>query len=177
MSPLNKGVEVYTLRKLILVADVSKDNKLQQRTIDNETFTWRSGLLDDLDVGVLDADKVGLVSCYYNGPIDDQSYNSTSGDSGIRLFVATSETTFEQISWQPGMPSWVSEQQWNGFNGRAQPTCNGWSTGTVTYAMFVDEDDQVAFYWRDHGEAGRAHDSNHPLNTWMKGRALLTSLQ
>lgn len=147
--------------------DVGKNNKLRQQTIDNHTYTWHPGLLDDLSIATLDADKRGLVACYYSGPIDDPSYNASSGDSGIRLFVATSETTFEQLSWQPGMSSWVVEQQWTGLNGRAQPACNGWSAGSVTYAMFVDQDDQVAFYWRDHGN-GPNNDPTHPMNTWVK---------
>lgn len=148
---------------------MGRNNRLRQQTIDNKTFTWHPGVLDDLKITTFDADKRGLVTCYYNGPIADPSYNESSGDSGIRLFVATSETTFEQISWQPGMSSWVIEQQWTGFNGHAQPACNGWSPGSVTYAMFVDQDDQVAFYWRDHGD-GDDGDPNHPMNTWVKGK-------
>lgn len=125
-------------------------------------------------MATLDADKRGLVTCYYSGPIEDPSYNATSGDSGIRLWIATSETTFEQISWQPGMPSWIVERQWTGLNGHAQPACNGWSSGSVTYAMFVDQDDQVAFYWNDHGSDGR-NNPVHPMNTWEKGASLRVS--
>ena len=149
---------------------MGEDNQLRQQTTDNETFMWHPGFVDDLNITTLDADKCGLVACYYNGPIDDPSYNASSGDSGIRLFVATSESTFQQLAWQPGMQSWVIEQQWTGLNGHAQPACNGWSPGSVTYAMFVDDDDQVAFYWRDHGDDDD-DDESHPMNTWVKGQS------
>lgn len=148
--------------------DVGEGNKLRQRTMDNVTLAWRPGLLNDLDITTLDSNRSGLIACYYDGPVDSDSYNSSSDYSSIRLFVATGETTFEQLSWQPGMSSWVIEQQWSGMNGHAQPACNGWSPGSVTYVMFVDEDDQVAFYWRDHADEGDG-DEDHPMNTWVQG--------
>ena len=111
------------------------------------------------------------MTCDYTGPIDDPSYNASSGDSGIRLWVATSLTTFVQISWQPGMSSWIVEQQWTGFNGHAQPACNGLSPSTVTYVMFVDQKDQVAFYWNDHGKRSGS-DRKHSMGKWKEGMLL-----
>ena len=131
--------------------DINNNNSLRQRFIDNQTFTWYDGPLNDLDVSTLDSESVGLQACYYNGPIDSVgsvSLNGTNPNSGMRLFVATSETTFAQYAWRSGFTSWVQEQSnWSGVNGQATPACFGWAAGGTTYVMFVDEQNAIQLYW------------------------------
>jgi hypothetical protein len=124
---------------------------LRQRFIDNQTWTWYDGPLNNLDISTLDSERVGLQACFYDGPIDgvgSVSLNGTDPTSGMRIFVATSETTFAQYAWRSGLPSWVQEQSnWSGVNGQATPACFGWAAGGTTYVMFVDEENAVHLYW------------------------------
>ena len=121
---------------------------LKQRIIDNTTYAWADGLLNNLDVRVLDADKVGLEACYYSGPIDNVDLNGTEPSTGIRLFVATSETTFDQFAWRRPLPQWVQEQQsWLNLNGHANPTSYNFAPDGVHYVAFVDLQNAVNLYW------------------------------
>jgi hypothetical protein len=119
---------------------------LRQRTIDDETWTWADGPLNDLNISVFDADRVGLKACLYLGPIAGVPSDETVGH-GTRLFVATSEGTFEQLSWYPGMESWVLEQPWHDLNGHASPACFGWGIGHTFYAWFVNAQNTIDMWW------------------------------
>lgn len=132
---------------LICFTDINKENMLRQRTINNITYAWSDGLLNDLNIKTLDADRVGLQACFYEGPIDGVDLNGTQPISGIRIWVATSETTFDQMAWRNGLPTWTFEQTWTNLNGYASPACFGWAPGTVTYVAFVDLQDAVNLYW------------------------------
>lgn len=111
------------------------------------TFTWVDGPLSALNIKVLDADKIGLDACFYAGPIDNVDLNGTLPDSGIRLFVATGETTFNQLAWRSGLPSWTWEQSWEDLNGHASPACYDLAGGNVTYVMFVGQQNAIELYW------------------------------
>ena len=129
-------------------ADISKDNLLRQRYINNSTYTWNNGPLNDLNIKTLDSGPVGLQVCFYEGPIDNVNLNGTDPHSGMRLWIATSETTFAQYAWRAGLPSWVPEQSlWIDLNGHASPACYGWGKGSTTYVMFVDNQNDVQLYW------------------------------
>lgn len=120
---------------------------LRQRSIDNLTYTWTDGLINDMKVKMLDDDRVGLRACFYSGPIDGVNLNGTSSLAGIRVFAATSENTFDQLAWRSGLSDWVWEQRWMSLNGHASPACMGWARGSVTYVMFVNDNDAVNVFW------------------------------
>lgn len=127
--------------------DTDNGNFLRQRSIDNLTYTWTDGLLNNLNVKMLDDERVGLRACFYPGPIDGANLDGTIGLAGIRVFAATSETTFDQLAWRSGLSKWVWEQRWMNLNGHASPACMGWGRGSVTYAMFVNEQNAVNVLW------------------------------
>lgn len=120
---------------------------LRQRFIDNSTFTWNDGPLNNLNIKVLDSPKVGLAACFYKGPIGNVDLTGTDPLSGIRLWIATDETTFDQYAWRAGLPQWQREQSWYDMNGHATPACYGWAAGSTTYAMFVDNHNTSQLYW------------------------------
>ena len=105
------------------------------------------GPLNAMNLKALDSAQVGLKACLYFGPIANADLAGTDPMTGIRLFVASSETTFEQLSWRPGMPQWIWEQSWQDKNGHATPGCYNWAAGQTTYTMFVDLDDNIELFW------------------------------
>lgn len=126
--------------------DVNTDNFVRQRIIDSTTYTWTDGPLNDLNIQALDADRIGLKSCLYLGPITDVSTEVTTGH-GNRLFVATSETTFGQYAWYPDMSQWILEKTWPNVNGHASPACYGWGKGHTFYTWFVNLENNINMYW------------------------------
>ena len=126
--------------------DVNKANVLRQRRIDHVTYTWADGPLNDLNIKVLDADRIGLKSCLYLGPIEGVSTEQTQGH-GNRLFVATTKTTFKQYSWYPGMTEWVFEKDWTDLDGHASPACYGFGKGHTFYTWFVNLEKNINMYW------------------------------
>ena len=129
---------------LTALPDVGDDNTLKQRTFSNVTNTWNGGLLIKYNINTLDSERVGLRVCFYDGPIGNLSL---AGTDGLRLWVATSETTFEQWVWRSGLPDWLYEQTWRDMNAHASPACNPWMKGTTDYIAFVNAADMVDVYW------------------------------
>lgn len=132
---------------LTLFTDIGNDNMLKQRRLDNLTYVWSDGLLNQMNIKALDTGQVGLQACFYEGPINNIDLNDTDKQTGMRLFVATSETTFDQVAWRYGLPHWEWEQSWQNLNGHASPACFGWDVGTTTYVMFIDLQNTVNMYW------------------------------
>lgn len=80
------------------LVDVNKDNYVRQLIIESDTFTWKDGPFNKLNLKALDSDTVGMKACLNLGPIAGVSADETKGH-GTRFFVATGEDTFEQYSW------------------------------------------------------------------------------
>ena len=78
---------------------------MRERVIDNSTHIWGDGLLNQQNIKVLDADKVGMQCGYYGGSIAHVELTNTDPLNGMRLFVATVETQFDPYAWRYGMPS------------------------------------------------------------------------
>ena len=128
--------------------DVNTEGLLRERVIDNSTYVWNDGALNQQNIKVLNADTVGMQACFYGGPLANVNLNGTDAMSGIRLWVAIGETKFEQYAWRSGLSSWTREQSsWNDMNGHASPTCYSWDVGQTTYVMFVDVEDRLVIYW------------------------------
>ena len=66
---------------------------------------------------------------------------------GIKLWYASNETTFVELEWTEGSPSWGYQQNWLALNAHASPGCYSWAPGTVNYVTFLDLDNRVNFYW------------------------------
>ena len=135
---------------LIFPTDISVDNTLRQRFIDSNTWAWSDGPINSLNVSVLDTSSAGLSACFYRGPIenlDEKALNGTIANTGMRLFVATSETSFAQYAWRTGLAQWTYETEWNDVNALASPACMGWGAGQMMHVAFVDLDNMVSVYW------------------------------
>ena len=164
---------------------------LKQRFIDNQTYTWYGGPLNSANIRAFDAERVGLQACFYQGPIAGVEFNGTDRTSGMRIFVATSETTFDQYAWRPGLASWTKEQSsFESMNGHATPGCFGWAAGWTTYVMFVGSQNDIQLWWsvsliqlhrfeiltylcrRDTSYEVQGS-ATHPLNTWVQGWSLV----
>ena len=124
--------------------DVSKTNKLRQLTNSNVTYEWMPGSLNDLDISVLNAEQVGLLACGTRN-----RFYGVRAEEGLRIWVATHETTFAELAWINNGSTWSWQRSWTGFNGHATPSCYTWSPrrGVVTYVSFVDLSNQAIWYW------------------------------
>lgn len=101
-------------------------------------------------MSVFNSSRAGLSSCFYPGPIqtlDDGALNGTIANSGMRVFVATSETSFAQYAWRTGLAQFTYEMEWNDLNAHASPACMAWGAGQVMHVAFVDLEDKVSVYW------------------------------
>lgn len=127
------------------VIDVGTDNLVKERVVNNGSFLWSDGALNKMNLKAFDGGgNVGLQACFYDGPI---SNISVYGLGGIRLWVATGQTEFAQLSWRSPMQDWIMEQQWTDVDGHASPACYGWQRGQVDYVMFVDPQSTMNVYW------------------------------
>ncbi|KAK3696302.1 hypothetical protein LTR37_018038 [Vermiconidia calcicola] len=143
---------------------IGEDNLLKQRSITNTTYTWTDGLINQLNIEVLDAERVGLQACFYDGPVGSTGQGSWGG---IRLWVASSETTFDQWVWNIGLSHWIWEQSWQELNGAASPACYGWAPDAVDYIMFLDLNNAISIYWEDISTQ-QISTATHPINKWTK---------
>jgi hypothetical protein len=58
------------------------------------------------------------------------------------------------------------------MNGHCGVGCYSWGpTGTVTYAMFVNQENTVEIYWKDTNTNLTSTDT-HPINEWVKCKYL-----
>ncbi len=140
-------VTVLTMTKLTMpFVDVDKNNLVRQRVINNLTYTWSDGPFNDLNVKAFDSPSVGLRAAFYSGPIYGVDLTGTDLYTGVRVWVATSSSTFVQYSWRAGMPQWNEDRTWEGMNGVATPASFGWFTQTF-YVLFMDETATARLYW------------------------------
>ena len=161
--------------------DIDQANYLRQRTNSNETNVWSNGSLNSLNLQVFDADQVGMQACWYGNDYGDSDYIHTplpsssdgtsadpaAGETGMHLWFATSPTTFEQYGWRFGSSDgWTHQRIWTGMNGHAGVACYSWAEdSSVTYAMFVNEENAVEIWWRD-TNLNHTESATHPLNEW-----------
>ena len=174
------------------LADINKNDIVSERVFDNSTGVWADGLLNNRKMRVPDAKRLGLQACGYSGPIQDSTNNldsnGTEKSTGMRIWVASSTTRFEELSWRFGLAEWIWDQSWPDLNGYASPACFDWGKGSVTYVMFVDMQHTVSLYWfgdtksyrnvslpantpfdsRRDTAADLLTTETHPINTWRK---------
>ncbi|KAF2852411.1 hypothetical protein T440DRAFT_497919 [Plenodomus tracheiphilus IPT5] len=156
---------------------INKNSTVRQLTRTNETDIWQPGPLDDLNLKAYDSPTDGLQACWkgnYYGDSDYSKFPTASGLTnqqhfderlGMNIWFAVDNSTFHQYAWYNGQDTWVPIQEWKGFNGHAGVGCYSWGEGTSTYAMLVNEQNDVEFWWKDTNTT-RAATQSHPINTW-----------
>ena len=130
---------------------IDQDSYVRQRTSSNgsefQTNIWQDGPLNDLNLKANDADMIGLQACYwgnfygdtdFKGAYDtftpgfnESSLNSTQYPTGMHLWYADTNTSFQQYSWVNGLGQWLNDNQtWQNMNGHAGVGCQTWESGT-----------------------------------------------
>lgn len=147
-------------------------------TFNNDTSIWQPGPLSGLNLEVFDSPSVGLQACWkgnFYGDSDYSKFPTASGQAneipfdervGMNLWYASDESTFEQYAWYNGQDMWVKLNPWQGKNGHAGVGCYSWGTGTTTYAMMVNKNNDTEIWWKDTNTTTTSEDS-HPINSWV----------
>lgn len=91
------------------------------------------------------------------------------------MWYASDESTFQQYGWRDGDVRWEHQGSFEHMNGHAGVGCYSWGPGTVTYAMFVNRNNEVEFFWRD-TNTNLTNTTSHPINIWVKGMSMSKDL-
>jgi hypothetical protein len=125
---------------------IDQESYVRQRVNSNasrfQDNIWQDGPLNDLNLKANDADMIGLQACYWGNFYGDTDYtyadgfnatnpNATLAPTGMHLWYADSDTTFQQYSWYTGQDQWSNDKQtWHNMNGHAGVGCQTWETGS-----------------------------------------------
>lgn len=72
---------------------------------------------------------------------------STSTESpAIRIWYASSNSTFEEYLWRSGETVWTWQRQWKGYSGTAGIACNVQVDSSGTYVALVNADGRVEIW-------------------------------
>lgn len=167
----------------MLTVDIDNNNMIKQRSKSNTSNVWIDEPINKERLMANDADQVGMQACWSGNDYGDCDYEHTplppnSGDEkfsklyGMHFWYASDNTTFKQLGWRYGDEAWTHEGEFPSLNGHAGVGCYSWGPGTVTYAMFVNTDNTVEFYWRDTNTSLKST-ATHPINKWTKGESPL----
>ena len=108
---------------------------------------WQNGPLNELNLKANDADRVGIQACYWAQFVGDADYAYTAPPatanssqlhtvSGMHLWYADTDTSFQQYSWYSGANQWSNDNHtWNNLNGHAGVGCQTWDTGSSRRAQ------------------------------------------
>jgi hypothetical protein len=93
---------------------IDLNNTVRERINSNTTNVWREGPLSKRNLKANRADQVGMQACWFGNFYGDSSFkksdafNAPNSDGlpndqvGMRLWYASSDTTFEQLGWLRG---------------------------------------------------------------------------
>jgi hypothetical protein len=140
---------------------INKDNYVTERISSNSTVSqeniWYDGPLNQLNLKANDQDMVGLQACFWGDFYGDSDYsfgdgfnatNETTTRTGMDLWYADTNTTFQQYSWLDGQTQWSStDYTWDNQNGHAGVGCYTWATGSTQYVFMVDLTNTLQVYW------------------------------
>ncbi|KAF7513005.1 hypothetical protein GJ744_011271 [Endocarpon pusillum] len=147
---------------------VNEDNMLREKVNSNTTNIWIDGPLSRQNLTVNRADRIGMQACWFGNYYGDSSFNAfnaTNTEVGMRLWYATSNTTFDQLGWLYGEDDWVYQNTWHDKNGQAGVGCYSWGNGSDTYVFMVNLDNTLEIWWMD-TNTSLAETSSHPINKW-----------
>jgi hypothetical protein len=141
----------------------------QSNATDSSGF-YEPGKLNDLNLKAMDSGTVGMQACWkgdYYGGKDPAANNEIREEDvrGINLWYASDPTTFEQYSWDNGNDKWTRENPWKGKNGHAGVGCYSWGTGTLSYTIMVNDQNNAEIWWIDTNSTATST-KEHPINAW-----------
>lgn len=129
---------------------IDESSQVRQRISTNgsafQENVWRDGPLNDLNLQASSSAMVGLQACYWGNFYGDSDYtfsdgfnatnpNTTIAPTGMHLWYADSDTSFQQYSWYTGQDQWSHDNQtWDDLSGRAGVGCQTWESGTSMIA-------------------------------------------
>ncbi|KAF2402645.1 hypothetical protein EJ06DRAFT_528740 [Trichodelitschia bisporula] len=157
---------------------ISKDGYVIQKSNSNATNFWQDGYVNQLKLKAFDDDSVGLQACWYGNFYGDSDYSkfpTVNGDKntlayssqfGMHLWFPSDATTMEQYGYYEGQKTWISQRKWPGINGHAGVGCYSWGPGTVSYAMMVNLQNTIEFWWKDTNSSLPSTES-HPIQSWQ----------
>ncbi|KAL1594108.1 hypothetical protein SLS59_008942 [Nothophoma quercina] len=164
---------------------VGDDNMVKQVTQTNASTSsqlWTEGPLSKQNLQVYDGSpSTGLQACWkgnFYGDADYKKFPTIDGDVntvpfdnrlGMNIWYASDNSTFSQLAWYAGSPDWKFIQKWQGFNTQAGVGCYSWGAGTTQYAMMVNKDEDVEFWWKDTDTNSSTMITNdkHPYNVFQ----------
>lgn len=156
---------------------INRDNFVRQLTYTNISDVWEPGPFDQLNVTALDAGLVGLEACWFTNIYSDSAYYnngsdaSIQADTGINLWVAIDNSTFNQYLYINTESQWTERPSWNNYNGHSGVSCFTWGPTNTSYVMLEDLDNNIEIWWKD-TRPGQPSLENHPINVWQNGMAL-----
>jgi hypothetical protein len=86
--------------------------------------------------------------------------------AGMNMWFALDNATFQQYAWYSGSNEWKPINKWSGFSTQAGVGCYSWGPGTTQYAMMVNKDAAVEFYWKETNQSSALNSDSHPINSW-----------
>ncbi|KAK5948904.1 hypothetical protein OHC33_009990 [Knufia fluminis] len=156
---------------------VSEDNLLRQRINTNEslglTNVWDDGPLNDLNLKVNDADAVGMQACYfgnYYGSLvnyNDANFSTSNStpSTGMNIWYAAEDTTFEQYEWTTGQSQWSHTRTWPNMNTHAGIGCQSWLTNTTSYVFMINSNNTLNIWWKDI-DTNKTSTPSHPIDAY-----------
>ena len=134
---------------LSIQPDIDLENQVRHRIGNNRSTAWVEGSTRANQLYAWDGDLVGLTACW-----------GTSNDIPIRLFYASSNTTFEEYLWNMKADKWLWQKRWEGYNGAAAVRCLGVSGGN-RYVALMNSDNQIEVWYQN-------KDDNDGSLNWIK---------
>lgn len=130
--------------------DIDSENQVRHRKGSNRSTAWDEGTTREANLKAWDGDLVGMTAC-----------SGTGNDNPIRLFYASSNTTFEEYLWNMQDDTWRRLRSWEGFNGAAAVRCyigsdNNTDRGANRYLILMNSNNQIEFWYqnKDDGSQG-----------------------
>jgi hypothetical protein len=124
----------------------------------------------------------GLQACYWGDFFGDTDYidgnfstNKTIIPTGIHIWYADTNTSFQRYSYIVGQDQWQYDTRFPNQNGQAGVGCQTWESGTVYYISMVDLDDNINIWWKD-SNSSNPSTPNHPINQWTKSNIVIPNV-
>ncbi len=134
---------------------VDVDNTIRERINSNTTNVWREGPLSKRNLRANSVDRIGMQACWFGNFYGDSSFQKSDAFNapnteglpndqiGMRLWYASSNTTFEQLGWLYGEVSIYTPQHEHNTNNCGGSRTNGCLKGRGRTKMVKPGSDAI----------------------------------